>query len=172
MPLTRQSDRLLLEARLDRGSARLADRIVPIDGPAATTPAASPGVSCRPASRCTCIRRRPGCRGRGHGGGRGRLPPTWCWRRTTPPTYTAASSRCTNHGDSRNVGGGAGRAVAEPAAPAPSGLTIHLLEHGRFRVAAASRAFPATMGWPMCHQCQVSVRKPVRKSILSRAPLK
>ena len=26
----------------------------------------------------------------------------------------------------------------------PSGLTIHVLEHGRFRVAAASRAFP---GW-------------------------
>ena len=75
MPLTRQSDRLLLEARLDRGSARLADRIVPIDGPAATTPAASPGVSCRPASRCTCNpaqARLPG-------------PRPWWWARTTSP---------------------------------------------------------------------------------------
>ena len=26
----------------------------------------------------------------------------------------------------------------------PSGLTIHVLEHGRFRVAAASRAFPGS----------------------------
>ena len=43
-----------------------------------------------------------------------------------------------------SVGGGAGHAVAEPPAPARPGLTIHLLEHGRFRVAAASGAFP---GW-------------------------
>ena len=51
-----------------------------------------------------------------------------------------------------------------PEAPSPSrphrrrpGLTIHVLEHGRFRVAAASRAFP---GW-RAEEIHLALNEPV-----------
>ena len=54
--------------------------------------------------------------------------------------------------------------VEVPEAPAPSrphrrrpGLTIHLLEHGRFRVAAESRAFP---GW-RAEEVHLALNEPV-----------
>ena len=59
-----------------------------------------------------------------------------------------------------------------PDAPSPSrphgrrpGLTIHLLEHGRFRVAAASRAFP---GW-RAKEIHLALNEPVPSAQTSAA---
>ena len=62
--------------------------------------------------------------------------------------------------------------VEVPDTPSPSrphrrrpGLTIHLLEHGRFRVAAASRAFP---GW-RTEEIHVALNEPVLSERTSAA---
>ena len=69
----------------------------------------------------------------------------WCWRWTTPPTRAAASLPLYESWGFPEVW------VDVPDAPSPSrprarrpGLTIHLLEDGRYRAAAESRALP---GW-------------------------
>ena len=62
--------------------------------------------------------------------------------------------------------------VEVPDTPSPSRphrrrpwLTIHLLEHGRFRVAAASRAFP---GW-RAEEIQLAMNEPVMSACTSAA---
>ena len=107
--------------RADRRSARLADRIVRLDGPAAARRrrrAAAHHAGRRvgvPASGAGQAR------ARGHGGGRGRLSRRGAGggshHRRTPRQARAVRIV----GIPGSVGGGAGRAVTEPSAPAPPG---------------------------------------------------
>ena len=67
---------------------------------------------------------------------------TWCWRWTTRRMSAPASCRSTSRGDFPSCGSWCRRPAS--AAGARRAVTIHQLESGRYRSAAASRAFP---GW-------------------------
>ncbi|MDE0445701.1 MAG: hypothetical protein OXH96_03435 [Spirochaetaceae bacterium] len=84
---------------------------------------------------------------------------------TTGVPFRAAQTHLTSSDRVRAVG-------AEPEAPSPSrphrrrpGLTIHLLEHGRFRVASESRAFP---GW-RAEEIHLALNEPVPSAQTSAA---
>ena len=129
----------------DRPGARRAHRVLRFDSTCCcATPKASRVASCRPTSPCTCIPRTPSCR---------KHPPWWSASATfrrgagSGPHHRRAPGKLAPY----ESWGFLEVWVEVPDAPSPSrprarqpGLTIHLLEDGRYRAATASRAFP---GW-------------------------
>ena len=128
-------------------------------------PAANRGASCRPTSRCTCIR----------GGPSPGPPPWWSGEDDFPDVVLEVDHTTDVHRGKLALYESWGFPevwVEVPDAPSPSrphrrqpGLTIHLLEHGRFRVAAESLAFP---GW-RAEEIHLALNEPVLSARTSAA---